>query len=161
MQRRTMAIARLNTPESVGGALRRAAASGGGVVPAGLVMVSMPPKVAGDRPKYHVAGPLVGSFRSVDDHVAFHKRRLHKLLSYHLRQRWSRGHGGMTGMRQWLPVSPRGGQRQSSLEAMVAPSARHFSFAHMIERCTRPASGLCENPQSVPAMTLSRPTMSA
>src|SRR5262252_10608036 len=32
---------------------------------------------------------------------------------------------------------------------MAAPSARHFSFAHMIDRCTRPASGLCENPQSV------------
>src|SRR6516225_7815289 len=102
MQRRTMAIARLNTPESVGGALRRAAASGGGVVPAGLVMVSMPPKVAGDRPKDRVAGPLVGSLRSIDDHVALHKRRLHKLLSYHLRQRWSRCHAGMTGMRRWL-----------------------------------------------------------
>ena len=34
----------------------------------------------------------------------------------------------------------------------MAPSARHFSFAHMIDRCTRPASVLCENPQSVPAV---------
>jgi len=39
------------------------------------------------------------------------------------------------------PVSPRGGQCQSSVEVMAAPSAKYFSFAHMIERCTRPASG--------------------
>ena len=63
-------------------------------------------------------------------------------------------------MRRTLCCTP-GNQCQSSFEAMAAPSARHLSFAHMIERCTRPASGLCENPQSVPAITLSRPTMSA
>src|SRR6516225_9380067 len=50
---------------------------------------------------------------------------------------------------------------QAIFDAIVAPSARVRSFAHMMLRWTRPASGLCENQQSVPAMTFSRPAQSA
>src|SRR5499427_9297636 len=50
---------------------------------------------------------------------------------------------------------------QSLFDAIAAPSARVRSFAHMMLRWTRPASGLCEKPQSVPAITLSRPAQSA
>src|SRR6516225_9623856 len=40
---------------------------------------------AGTPPEYRVAGPLGGFFRSIGDHLALHKRRLHKLFSDHLR----------------------------------------------------------------------------
>jgi hypothetical protein len=50
---------------------------------------------------------------------------------------------------------------QAILDAIAAPSASVRSFAHMMLRWTRPASGLCEKPQSVPAIRLSRPTHSA
>src|SRR5215472_9500271 len=43
--------------------------------------------------------------------------------------------------------------------AIRAPSAKDFSFAHMIVGWTRRANGLCAKPQSVPAMTFSRPTI--
>jgi hypothetical protein len=40
----------------------------------------------------------------------------------------------------------------ASFEAMAAPSAKVRSLAHMMLRWTRPASGLCEKPQSLPAI---------
>ena len=55
---------------STGGALRRAAASGGGVVCASFVMLSIPQKSAVAGAKYRVTGPLVGSFRSIGEHLA-------------------------------------------------------------------------------------------
>src|SRR5262245_60853468 len=49
----------------------------------------------------------------------------------------------------------------SSCVAILAPSASDLSFAHMMVGWTRCANGLCAKPQSVPAMTFSRPTMLA
>src|SRR5882724_6176712 len=46
----------------------------------------------------------------------------------------------------------------SSLLAILAPSDSERSFAHMMLSCTRLANGLCAKPQSVPPITLSRPT---
>jgi hypothetical protein len=45
--------------------------------------------------------------------------------------------------------------------AILAPSAIASSFAHMIVGCTRRFSSSCANPQSVPAITFSRPTAPA
>src|SRR6516162_5722375 len=49
---------------STGGALRRAAASGGGVVCANFVMPSVPPKVGSDAARIPVSGSLVGLFEA-------------------------------------------------------------------------------------------------
>ncbi len=46
----------------------------------------------------------------------------------------------------------------SSFVAIRAPSASASSFAHTIVGCTRLVNGVCAKPQSVPAMTFSRPT---
>jgi pimeloyl-ACP methyl ester carboxylesterase len=46
---------------------------------------------------------------------------------------------------------------QSCCVASRAPSASDSSFAHMIDGCTRRWNGPCAKPQSVPAMTFSRP----
>ena len=48
--------------------------------------------------------------------------------------------------------------RHSSLLASRAPSASASSFAHMMLGCTRRWNGPWAKPQSVPAMTFSRPT---
>ena len=45
----------------------------------------------------------------------------------------------------------------NSPRARRAPSASDSSFAHMIEGCTRRWNGPCAKPQSVPAITFSRP----
>ena len=49
---------------STGGAMRRAAASGGGVVCAGFIMPSVPPKVGSDAARISVSGSLVGLFEA-------------------------------------------------------------------------------------------------
>src|SRR4029079_10264798 len=46
----------------------------------------------------------------------------------------------------------------NAFDASLAPWTRARSLAHMIEGCTRCTNGPCAKPQSVPAMTLSRPT---
>src|SRR5581483_3982385 len=54
-----------------------------------------------------------------------------------------------------------GPQDHSSLLASSAPCASDSSFAHMIDGCTRRWNGPCANPQSVPAITFSRPRILA
>ena len=64
----------------------------------------------------------------------------------------ARGDRNVTSRRRGL-----GQRRQSSSEASFAPSTSASSLAHMIDGCTRRYSAPCAKPQSVLAMTLSRP----
>ncbi len=72
-------------------------------------------------------------------------------------------HGGSSAYR--VDVEGRCGhppvRDQSCWVANAAPSVKAWSLAHMMEACTRGVKAPWEKPQSVPAMTFSRPTSRA